>query len=305
MKHFIAPALLLLLLATTGHACPLVLNNVDTNCDGELRVLFTGDSIVKGVGAETGQSYPQKTENKVGSLLFKALNLGVPGSTGQRLKRAFIKHIDKGKKTTKFTTAVDHIFIQLGTNAFFDNITPAQEAGKIKRLVKYLREALKLRNGTEPVIITATPPLTERGYQNGFILELAQQLLRTKGINLLVRFDTIPVEQLAINDTLHPSGPGYKKMAARVTKALFSKKFRTRASKIYKDKDGDGIYDATEVGLFLTDPTVADSDGDGLSDGDELLVHETNPNLTDTDGDTISDFVEVTNGTDPLSANEP
>src|SRR5262249_21244337 len=53
---------------------------------------------------------------------------------------------------------------------------------------------------------------------------------------------------------------------------------------------------------FGTDPNNSDTDGDSLSDGDELNKYHTNPLLADTDGDLIPDGVEVTTGTNPLSA---
>ena len=54
-----------------------------------------------------------------------------------------------------------------------------------------------------------------------------------------------------------------------------------------------------------TDPGIYDTDADGLSDGDEVLTHGTHPNNLDTDSDGISDGQEITNGTNPLDANDP
>lgn len=87
------------------------------------------------------------------------------------------------------------------------------------------------------------------------------------------------------------------------------------------DTDNDGINDADEINLTLTDPNNPDSDGDGLTDGCEVLGNNIsptalacpinsvggtlaapyiNPNNVDSDGGGIEDGVEViTNGTDP------
>lgn len=68
------------------------------------------------------------------------------------------------------------------------------------------------------------------------------------------------------------------------------------------DSDGDGLPDATEVSLFMTDPGIADSDGDGLPDGQEVRVHHTDPNLADTDGGSADDSTEVAREGNPLNA---
>ncbi len=39
-----------------------------------------------------------------------------------------------------------------------------------------------------------------------------------------------------------------------------------------KDSDGDGLYDAEELEVYGTDPTLYDTDGDGVNDGDEVKL---------------------------------
>ena len=75
----------------------------------------------------------------------------------------------------------------------------------------------------------------------------------------------------------------------------------TGTSPILSDSDGDGLDDASEIGVYGTDPLKTDTDGDGLSDGQEM-VHGTNPFVRDTDGDGLNDGWEVDNGLDPFSA---
>jgi hypothetical protein len=97
------------------------------------------------------------------------------------------------------------------------------------------------------------------------------------------------------------------------------------------DTDGDGLYDADETSVYMTDPNKADTDGDGVDDGqevydgtdpndpesytdesnqmdtdgdglsdtDETGTYMTDPNKADTDGDGVDDGQEVYDGTDP------
>jgi len=71
------------------------------------------------------------------------------------------------------------------------------------------------------------------------------------------------------------------------------------------DTDGDGLSDSAETSIYGTNPNMADTDGDGLNDGAEVSTYLTDPLLADTDGDGINDGTEITNGTDPLDANDP
>ena len=59
-----------------------------------------------------------------------------------------------------------------------------------------------------------------------------------------------------------------------------------------EDSDQDGLWDAEELDLGL-DPTVQDSDGDGLTDGAEVELFGTDPLSADSDGDGIDDALEL------------
>lgn len=98
------------------------------------------------------------------------------------------------------------------------------------------------------------------------------------------------------------------------------------------DSDGDGLFDADEIGVYGTNPAIYDTDGDGIGDGeevyygsdprtaggssgtagidsdgdglydtDETSVYGTSASVFDSDGDGVGDGQEVYNGTNPLS----
>ncbi len=68
------------------------------------------------------------------------------------------------------------------------------------------------------------------------------------------------------------------------------------------DSDGDGLSDYEEGYIYHTNMLLRDTDNDGLMDGDEILFFFTNPCSSDTDGDGLSDLWEISNGHDPLVA---
>ena len=64
------------------------------------------------------------------------------------------------------------------------------------------------------------------------------------------------------------------------------------------DFDKDGLTDAEEYKLRISDPTKSDSDDDGLDDFTEI-DDGTNPSNPDTDNDGLNDGAEITAKTDP------
>ncbi len=117
--------------------------------------------------------------------------------------------------------------------------------------------------------------------------------------------------------------------AAGALAGLFSPRLAHAA--LQADRDGDGLFDDDETGVYGTNPDLfdtdgdgsgdgeevylgtdplmanaasarADSDGDGLYDLDETSVYGTSATAFDSDGDGVGDGEEVYLGTDPLAA---
>ncbi|MDA8965112.1 hypothetical protein N9H09_02950 [bacterium] len=72
--------------------------------------------------------------------------------------------------------------------------------------------------------------------------------------------------------------------------------------RIYADTDSDGLSDAYEELVSLTDINNSDTDNDGLADGDEVNTYSTNPNSPDSDSDGFTDLYELETAYDPNSA---
>lgn len=65
------------------------------------------------------------------------------------------------------------------------------------------------------------------------------------------------------------------------------------------DTDSEGLVDAAEACIYLTDPNLPDTDGDGLDDALEALQLPSDPNLADTDGDGLDDSMETPDPSNP------
>jgi len=103
-------------------------------------------------------------------------------------------------------------------------------------------------------------------------------------------------------DSLYVSGVAYTNVATRFNAEVSASAFFRAAPLI--DADGDGLSDAMETWVYLTDPDDADTDNDGCPDGAEIalgldpLDGSDGPDA-DPDGDGLSNALEAALGTDP------
>jgi hypothetical protein len=103
-------------------------------------------------------------------------------------------------------------------------------------------------------------------------------------------------------DSLYVSGVAYTNVATLFNAEVSASAFFRAASLI--DADGDGLSDAMETWVYLTDPDDADTDNDGCPDGAEIalglnpLDGSDGPDA-DPDGDGLSNALEAALGTNP------
>ena len=284
-------------------ACPRIGRLLDFNCDRQLRIAFTGDSIVKGVGDELNENnggYVLRTQERF--TRAQIFNLGVAGVTTPRLFASFrTLLLKKQEGQTKINTRdSDLIIIDVGRNDFYLETPAIDTIANLKKLVRLLRRHIGSDVQSPPLIAVATLLPTTREFQMPFIAEVNHLLvLNSSGFfPVRLRFDVI--DPLLISfDGLHPISTGYDQMASIVATYL-TKQYPLDVKAFRGDSDADGVYDRFEVKRYGTDPTNPDSDEDDLLDGEEIFKYLTNPLVADTDGDGISDAAEIKAGTDPL-----
>ncbi|WKZ57396.1 MAG: GDSL-type esterase/lipase family protein [Bdellovibrionota bacterium] len=259
-------------------ACPLIDGMVDYNCDGELKIAVTGDSIVRGTTDKEG------TYRNAGWVfdLYKHFpnatvsNQGVPGTTSQRLRRQFMRNLQPGISTYRSMKSADYVIIEVGTNEYWNYQPVSETIQGITRLRDYLMEFYEGDGRGVPLFVVATLTQSKRSFQNPFLLEVSKQLMRRRqSLNVLIPFHKLGTSIIS-KDLLHPSKTGYDRMAEFASEILLDKVL-AQALANRPDADADGIYDQFEESLYGTDPTLADTDVDGVSDGEEVFTNGTDP----------------------------
>ena len=265
---------------SAAHACPTIGGLIDYNCDQQHKMVFIGDSIVRGVGDERHDGnggYPLRIAKAFP--LSTVVNQGQPGFSTRRLLRLLTKRLKNDPNSTLRTEAknADLVGIAIGTNDFWEHSAPELTVRNIKRIVALVRDELEKDLGVAPLMAVATLTPTKRAYQRGFINSVNALLKQQNSASLPVRlfYDSIPLGFISF-DGLHPTSPGYTALSKIAVKFIQGSAQKLCSANRH-DNDGDGIYDKFENSLFGTDPQILDTDGDGISDGDEVFSLHTNP----------------------------
>ena len=303
MYRFTLALVLALCFATNALACPRIGRLFDFNCDRQLRIAFTGDSVVKGVGDELNENnggYVLRTQERF--TRAQIFNLGVSGITTPRLFASYRTLLLKKKEgqTRINTKDSDLIILDVGRNDFYLETPAIDTIANLKKLVRLLRRHIGSDVQSPPLIAVSTLLPTTREFQAPFIAEVNHLLvLNSSGFfPVRLRFDVVDPLLISL-DGLHPTSAGYDQMAGIVATYL-TQQYPIDVKAFRGDSDADGVYDRFETKRYGTDPTNPDTDEDGLLDGEEIFKILSNPLVVDTDGDGFSDGAEVTAGTDPL-----
>lgn len=288
-------------------ACPSKRGLIDWNCDGQIKVVVVGDSIVYGRGDLDNNNRGGWVKRLGPALrLPAARNLGVPGITSSRLYSRLARKLRNPNDPLRVQAIDADVFIvAVGTNDFFDHGDPSLTAREIKRIVSLARKRLGSNGHVTPYVLVAKLTPTTRGFQRSFIENVNRLLARyrSEALPSHLRFDLMS-EDFVSFDGIHPISSGYEQLSTIA--AQYLKREGTSAMRSKRpDSDRDGVFNLFERTRFMTDHTAADTDGDGLTDGKEIFTYGTDPLNPDSDGDGRSDGLEISEGTDPLDPLDP
>lgn len=197
MKH-IKAFLLLLLVTATAQACPSINGIEDRNCDGKLKIVIIGDSVVYGwIGVSTPSeyhSYPDYVRDVTGA---EVVSFGIPGITAQGLSDAITGRTD-------FNEA-DYGIIDVGRNGVYAGDSVSATAYDIRRLSAKLKTLV----GPDAFITASFMLKSLRPEVQEFNTALNRRLvnMRSDNFNVLVRYNQLPTSVLS-GDNLHPSYEG-------------------------------------------------------------------------------------------------
>lgn len=267
-------------LGNTAYACPQRNRIVDANCDGVVRIVFIGDSVVFGVGdSDRGEvgGYVARLQERLPRI--SVYGYGVSGAPTMRiyadLVQAFARQ--EGDLYDNLQEA-DYVIIDAGRNDRWQtNQTPANAVRNLERMATLLTE--NLRGGPRevpPVVYLSVLLPTDRAtpkrqYQQPFIDEINRLLLLGKGSYLIgPRYDRQPATLLT-PDGIHPSSFGYG-VISFVVRQFLQRDVRSFLLGLgtYRDRDRDNIYDFFERELGCL-RGQQDSDDDGVHDGVQVF----------------------------------
>jgi len=224
IRFFSLLAICLISFPLNALACPAIDNIIDTNCDGQLRISFVGDSIAAGVGG-TGNGYQDIVGRRFSSA--RVHDYATPGIRSQALFARIRRTINSGKPARQSNSllSADYIFVDVGRNDFWDDRPTTFTVRNIMRIKRFLEKQGERKGLGSPEVIVATMVPNNRSNQRPFVDEISRRL-SNRNIPV-IRFDRMPRPFIS-GDGLHPNQQGYVRLGRMVNRYL-NRNFRAEA----------------------------------------------------------------------------
>ncbi|NMC62490.1 MAG: SGNH/GDSL hydrolase family protein [SAR324 cluster bacterium] len=228
-NHIIYIFLVFLIFGTLKQsvACPRVDNLNDFNCDGIIKFVFVGDSIVYGKGdTRLGNKggYVQRLKAKFPNTKIQSIGL-IGYSSGRILSKLKKELYSPGSnKTKRALRNADFILLDEGRNDYWENNPASLTARDISRTAKLLTYQVGRELERPPYIAIAYLLPTKRIFQRTFIAQVNDglELLDRNGYNVDLAFNKLD-KSLIGPDGIHPTSAGYERLTKILTKYLKSR----------------------------------------------------------------------------------
>lgn len=201
---------LLLAVSVTAHACPRINNIKDRNCDGRIKIVVIGDSIVFGWGASVNsgeyRNYPDYVRDALG---VEVVAFGIPGITAQGLNDAITGRTD--------FNGADYGIVDVGRNGVYAGDSVSATAYDVRRLTLKLKSMMGGSSyATASILLKSLRPEVQE-----FNSDLNRKLvsMRSDNFNVVMRFNTLPTSVLT-GDNLHLSYEGMVVVGDKVIDTL-------------------------------------------------------------------------------------
>lgn len=210
--------------AQAQSTCAVANGVLDVNCDGVVRVIAVGDSVVYGIGDNANSDrggYPLRASKRLPNV--DVINAGEPGLKASslllRYSRAFKTSAGRQEYSDLLTS--DIIVLDLGRNDRWAFGPPSSTYRDLTKLRQLIRNAAKVEFSNKPLVVIAVLMLPNRGAQGPWVKELNQIILA--GTSLAnpsdLRFDLLSKRNYN-EDQIHPNARGYDDLARTFIKYL-------------------------------------------------------------------------------------
>ncbi|MGI6681007.1 MAG: SGNH/GDSL hydrolase family protein [Bdellovibrionota bacterium] len=195
---------------------------VDRNKDKKIRILFIGDSFVRGVGdvnnkggytTKLNNDFRANTKRKV-----RITKIARPGATVAQILSHIKQNIYKNPTMLRKIYNADAIILDMGRNDFWDRRNRnnvRRSITTLRRLIKFLRTESGAKVKPFITVSTLAHVSTKKPKQLNFIKSFNTELLKYPKISGIILQHQLPTTILS-EDGLHPSPLGHNYIYSQV-----------------------------------------------------------------------------------------